>query len=899
MAVTQVLRGVGKWSISLSPELPKYILDRFVYYGHITIHPAHVDPRAVGDALLQDARYTGVYRSRNDKSDGTTVMSGAGMAIWLGDEDGKGKVQETLLNLNGAFHTVVPTILPPSVSAGTIFNIGQDFVGKFQYVNPRQMLDYITQTLGAAWRVNNDASVDAGNEADLFVTDPKVIVARNRMGRDLLRRALAGDLETEQDVEDFTTRVVLLASGTDGSAATGDADILPGLNFYKDLFGNSVEFTRMVQESGTDEGNAAARAQLQLNRFTGTRDSLTLSSDEYDIPGDIDVGDYLWVFDPDKKIQDVNNQVYAPWGEYINPMKLQLTEQAWPVTRGMGVAYRDPDGLWYDLTDYLVPESGETTIVVGGYNRSLTSGDGGVAVSPAVPDSNTTIPGVPSFVTPFQTSVYLSATGEVRAQTRVAWLQPDNTDTTDITDGGYYELRYRTTNEPLWPATHSQLGPYTHTELGLLGTFGSPLEYPTVDWNYQVVPWDEQKFMLTELAPSMPYEVQIRAVDIGSSSTPPNAGAWSASSFFQTARDTLPPATPAEPEIAASTLSVQMVHRLGRSDGGEYNLDLDLAYIELHGWTDPLFKPTNESLLGKVAANVGLLIGEIPAVATFPIKEVVPLFFKAIAVDTTGNKSLPSSAVEAQANLVDDLHVSDLSVSKLTAGEMTADVIIGGVIRTAKTGQRVELDYQGIHQYDSQNRMTVDINSAKGTALFAGTVQSGLTQQKVVIDPGPTDASIASIKFYDDIITHYTQATHFGNAFLLQKFTAAGGTAGGKILFNGSDSAYFSCIDESGVESYVGVGSGGITFKGVFDKTISLGGQSALHCDQVGSSGTSLSYSYGVTYSGAPWPFITVQSTSGGPGGRYSVIATRSTTGFTTSQVDGNYDVFIWAARGA
>lgn len=715
MAVTSVLRGSGKWDVTLNAETPKDLIDKFKYFGHVTIHPTRVDPRVFGDTLLQDARYTGVYRGRSDKTDGTTKLSGAGMAIWLGDEDGKGRVQETLLNLDGPFHTVLPTVLPPSVSIGTIFNIGKTFTGNFQFVNARQMVDYITQTLGAAWRVNNDGTIDAGNESDLFVIDPKVIIARNKAGRDLLRRALSGNMDTDQDVEDFTTRVVLIASDAEGSSSTGSADILPGLNIYKDLFGNSVEFTRLVSESGTDEGNAEARAQLQLNRFTGTRDSITLSSDEFDIPGDIDVGDYLWVWDPDKQIRDVNNEVYAPWGAYINPMKLQLTEQSWPIADGMGVCYRDPDGLWYDLSSYVVYESGETSITVGGYSRSLVSGDGGVAASPSPPDNNTTIPGVPEWVTPFLQSVYQSGVGDTKAQVQLKWLQPDNTDGSDILDGGFYEIRYRQSTVPLFPTTHLQMGLYSYNELGVDGTFAQPIVYPGGDWQYATVPWDALQTTLYELTPSLPYEAQIRAVDIGSSSTPPNVGDWSASTFFQTARDTLPPAVPAAPEIGASTISVQMVHRLGRADGGEYNLDMDLQYIELHGWTDPLFQPDEQSRLGKVAAGAGMIIGEIPAVATFPIKETVPLYYKVVAVDIAGNRSLPSIAVEATVDLIDSSHISELTVSKLTAGEMTADVLMAGVIRTAKSGARVETSYLGIQVFNQKNVKTVDIDASDGS----------------------------------------------------------------------------------------------------------------------------------------------------------------------------------------
>lgn len=907
MPVTTVLRSLGSWAVTLRDDTPKYILDALKYFGHITVHPGRVDPRVEGDSMLTTSRYTGVYRARRDREDGYTDIGGVGMAVWLGDEDGKGAVIETLVELvNEPFHTAIPQLIPTSLQTGTIFNISKDFSGSFQYVSPRQAIDYITQTLGAAWRVNGDGTVDAGLEADLFVTEPKVIIARNNSGRDMRRRALHGYMNTDQDVEDFTTRVVLLASDPEGSYSTGDADILPGLNVYKDLFGNPVKFTRLVNETGTSPDNADARAQLQLNRFTGTRDSLGLTSHEYDIPGDIEVGDYLWVWDPEKKILDYSNEVYAPWGELINPRKLQLTEMSWPVDESMSICFRDSEGKWFNLTDYFIPETGAASINVGGYNRSLTSGDGGAATQPPPPTENLTIPGQVQWVEgSFLQSTYQSVAGETKAQTELVWLQPDNTDLSNITDGDHYEIRYRTSTVPLFPVTHAQMAVYTHQQLADNGgTWGNPIHYPVTEWQYLFVPFDKLRAILYELTPSMPYEAQIRAVDTGSFTSPPNAGAWSVSTFFQTSADTLPPAIPAPPEVAASLIAVQITHFLGRADGGTFNLDADIHHLEIHGESSPSFNPTNTTLIGKLLVNYGMISGEIPAVGTFNINELVPVYFKVIAVDTAGNKSLPSSAVMQSASLIDDAHISSLTVSKVTAGTITATWLMGGLITTAMSGNRVQMDINGIRAYNTSGVNTVFIKSSDGTIDSVGSIKSGLTGSRIVINPAEVGGYIPEIRMYPTAGSTYAyinapatgsvasigmnSGQEFGAQTTLWLFSSSGklaytdygsgltigaevrvaenrldagiynelGQLDGGIMQLLDIGAWFGVDLPSGLEAWMHIPSstGRISWKGYVDMNNAQGGHAAMFFDREIWGGGAVGITYGATMVGAMCP---------------------------------------------
>lgn len=726
MAVTETLRALGGWGLTVRPTIPDELWNKIDYFSHVCIHVGQrVDPRVAGDSLLKSSRYTGVVRAISEKGDSRTI-GGSGMAMWLGDADNKGDTIESLLTFTAeTFANVIRALLPASgaVTEGTLFTLPSNtYSGTFQFQSPREAIDYLCQTKNAAWRVNGDATLDAGLESDLFVVNPKVVVLRKQGAQtvssfdDMFLRALGGSLETARDVEDLTTRVLLMAQGSNGEFASATADAAPGVIPYVDLHGNNIKLTRIVQESETDDTNAVARAQLQLNRFLGTRDALTLSSANYDFNGDAHVGDYVYVYDPQIDLMDPANEILFR-AQRMNPLKLQLTETSWPVVDGMSVFYRGQDGGWIDLTEYVVPENGDTTLVVGGYNRSLSDGGGGAfPVTP--PETNTTVPGVPTWVTPFGGAVYQSPlSGETRAQAQLKWTNPNNTDSSPITDGDHWEIRYRTATAPLYPITHAQMAVYTHTQLAAMGTFAQPITYAQTEWETAYVPWGQLEYRLTELTPNMPYEAQIRAVDNG---RPANIGAWSTLASWQAAKDTLPPTTPAAPDVAASLISVQVTHQLGKSTGGTFNLEPDLHHLEVHAQTEPLFEPTPETLLGKLMASWGMITGQIPVVGTFPIKETAAVYVKVVAVDETGNKSLPSPAASSTAELIDSLHVSEVSVSKLTAGVLTADFINAASIKTGETGARVELSYRGVQGYKADNTKALDWRSDSGLLEVIG-----------------------------------------------------------------------------------------------------------------------------------------------------------------------------------
>jgi hypothetical protein len=930
MAVTESLGALGSWSVQLSASTPKEILSKLQYFGHITIHTGDIDSRVAGDALLRSSRYTGVYRGKTSNGD-TRTLTGAGMAFWLGDEEDKGDIIEAPLAFNAAtFSAIMTGLLPPggAVTAGTFFAIpgATTHSFNFQYKSRRKAIDYVCDTLGADWRVNGDATLDAGPPSDLYNVIPKSSLVQHGSGVDMFLRTLDGNIETNQDIEDFTTRTLLLAEGQESSTVTATADINPILNPYKNLYGTPVKLTRIISESETDATNAQARAQLQLNRFSGTRDAITCSTAEFDVKGTVVVGDYMWVFAPDEGVYDLNNEVIF-LGDRMYPMRLRLREMTWPVTGDMTISFRDGSGVWTDLTPYFIPESGESSLVVGGYNRSLiASQDGGPAGSRPIADVS--VPAAPTWNTPFTHSVYQSVMGESLAQVQLRWNQPLNVDGTAILDGDHYEVRFRSSTTPIFPSTHAQMAARTHDQLAL-GTHEQPIVYQAGPWQTQYVPFSELTSLLQGLPTNMPYEAQIRALD---SAKPPNAGAWSAVTVFQTSGDTLPPSAPAPPVVAASVIAVQIKHDLGRSDGGTFNLEPDLHHLEVHGQYEPLFTPNAATLLGRLPANKGMMQSFTAAVGTFNTDSIAPVYFKVIAVDNDGNLSQPSVAVQATALLVDDSHISNLTVSKVTAGTITADWLVGAkIISGDPVAGRVQLVPAGLEAYNPSGVRTIFLEAATGEGILTGRFQSGVSGRRVIINPTSTPvpeiwfeptpgsvrhAYINSLGGTGDIwlglnsgptldVNGLQTTMILAPTFSMWSYNTTAGAPGpfsarrgGWFAVSAVDALMGWNDDSTGTEWRYKIDSNGShSVRGRYQQFVTDGGLSALYVNQVGGSGTNATIGYGATMASVPIPLVDIMPTSGATAGKYHCVGARSTTSFTVEYPAGNCDIFIWAVR--
>ncbi|RAJ70286.1 hypothetical protein K378_01451 [Streptomyces sp. Amel2xB2] len=762
MAITEVLASYGSWDLRLKPTTPTDLWDRVAYFGHVAVVPGRVDPVQYGDNLLTAAAYVGVIRKRETTGDDRRTkvveqgytMGGVGMEVWLGDEDDKGAIFETAVDLtNATFSNAVRALLPASgaVTEGTLYSVpgNPTYGGRHQYETPRKAISYVCDTVGASagvrlsHRVNGDGTLDAGPEEDLYVTDPKCVISRIPAGVDAGVESIPGGFAVARDSEDYSTRVVLLAEGDGESIATAVADIDPGLNPYKDIHGNALKMTRMVSESDTTVENADARAELALGQYTTTQNELKVETDNYYIEGSFKPGDYVWAYDPDSGIVDTNNELIFR-GERINPMRLQVTEKQWPVTADYTVAYRAPDGTWWDLTDYTEWDGSVTVYAtIGDFARSLTT----ASAQPVGtrPSTDTSTPGIPTLTEPFVGSAYLDARGFTRARVVISWQAPNNTDGSTVLDGDHYEIRWGIDTDMIYPATWSQVSQVRWMDLQ---TWAQPFAAPDGDWQTMFVAWGESTAQLNDLSPGVGYDVQIRAVDRAG-----NYGAWGPVTTFVASEDNIPPSTPAPPAVAASRIAVQVTHELGKASGGTYNLERDLHHLEVHVDYEPYFTPSEATLKAKVSATAGMIQGQIPVVATVQIEETSERYVRVIAVDQTGNKSGPSDAASATALLIDDAHISDLTVSKVTAGTITASWVMAGEIKTGDSGARARMSMNGFELYNAGGTRTFLADAATGNVSIVGELSSGVSGRRLVVNPAST--LVPQIRFYPTTGTDY------------------------------------------------------------------------------------------------------------------------------------------------
>jgi len=656
MSVVEVKQSLGSWNLKLSDKTPRRLLDALTYFGHVVFIPGKVNPVQYGDNVLAQARYVGVYRGRSSKNQ--FELKGCGLSFWLGDEDNKGDILQTPHTfLSETFANTIRDLLPPhgAITEGTLHSVAGTYNGQHQWQTSREAITYVTDTFSAEWKVNNTGTLDAGAIADLFVTTPVALISRKMPGKDPHILGLPGQMGSERDVEDYSTRVVLLAEGDGASIYTGSADA-PSVPF-KDLHGNTMWMTRMVSESGTVADNADARAAMQLGRFSGTRNSVTLSTDAYDVKGDFVVGDYVWVFDPDNEFVDTSNQI-SYRGELLSPLKIRVVEMTWPIQAGYTVAFRDTDGNWFDLTDYYVPEEGSTSITVGEFSRSLTSA-GSEPTTPRV-NYDTSTPAAPTLNTPFSTSSYINGRGENKARVVVSWSQPLNVDGSTITDGDHYEIQFKT-------------------------SFGAT-------WGTRYQSFDSTTLTVEELSPATSYDFKVRCVDQNA-----NIGAFSATSTIVASVDVTAPSTPAAATVAGNPIQIQVLHELGKASGGTFNLENDLDHLDVFVGISAGFTPGAGNFVGSISATSSNLDTGSAVIANFPIPDDTTRYVKVIAVDRSGNQSAASSSASVSALLIDTINIADaaitnakidsLSASKITAGTITGEEIIiaggtSGILRS-------------------------------------------------------------------------------------------------------------------------------------------------------------------------------------------------------------------------
>ena len=118
-----------------------------------------------------------------------------------------------------------------------------------------------------------------------------------------------------------------------------------------------------------------------LNELSRVKKILNLDLTQYEVNGDLSAGDFIYAFDPDIGFVDSSADASAEKagikyevtfrGEVINPVKVRVIGLTFPIIDSMGVYFRDKDGNYTDLSEYVQYESGSAQVELGDVIRTI------------------------------------------------------------------------------------------------------------------------------------------------------------------------------------------------------------------------------------------------------------------------------------------------------------------------------------------------------------------------------------------------------------------------------------------------------------------------------------------------------------------------------------------------
>jgi hypothetical protein len=406
MTVQERLGAFGDWSVTLSQETPDEILEALKEYqmGTLYITPSRVDWRKVHPKEV--ARYAGIYQKREFTDDRRTI-SGCSLLLLLGNGQGRGSgVDLTPIDLTGESFTdaLTAAIADTDIQVGNIVpEIGGLPSGNFLLQDARHKVEEITKQFGAEYKITPKAELDAGSPASLWPTfnAPVVFIKRGAKGVDSDWKPLPiASSAMGEDVINFATQKIIAADQDGVPVIQGQATIASS---KRGPNGTLLEITSVSADSQVGQAAANARAAALLALENAPRQTVSLSTDEFDIDGTVVVGDTVSVWNPEVGFFDIDNHIIVQ-GEHYFPLNLRVFGATWPITEGMGVYLRPPtasgDDNIFDLSPYLVPESGSTDLEVGAAARKLVPSPTeslGPVIAPVVnPDAPPPIPDPPT-----------------------------------------------------------------------------------------------------------------------------------------------------------------------------------------------------------------------------------------------------------------------------------------------------------------------------------------------------------------------------------------------------------------------------------------------------------------------------------------------------------------------
>ena len=456
----------------------------------------------------------------------------------------------------------------------------------------------------------------------------------------------------------------------------------------------------------------------------------------------------------------------------------------------------------------------------GGGGSTPPNGDGTGGVEP--PTDNT-IPKPPTGLGLSSTAVLIN--NAIVSDITASWVAPtQNTNNTILDDLEYYEVQTKRTvlSNNYWEAGG--------TTTNLVLTVGA-------------------------LVPGASYDVRVRAVDkFGNYST------WTVATIT-TNMDGVAPNKPSTPTVVPD-LGLLFVYWDGKDEFGNA-MPADFAEMQIHVSTTSAFTPDGTTYRDSIVSQTGgrSPIGDLTYGTSY--------FIKLVAVDWSGNASVPSdqasgiparvtgldiealtiettnlgpnavteakivnlavttakmadlSVINAKiANLaVDDAKIANLNVGKLVTGTLTADITLSSRIMTAATGVRTMMSAVGIEAYNSSNQRTFFANAANGNVTMTGIFSTNISGQRIVID----DGGFGTIYFYPSAGSDYA----FINAPSQNSVGVNSGNGGGPTrsriwtLPTAIEMKYMN-LDQSQAGGWITCNNTGVTLSALYTQAVSM-----------------------------------------------------------------------------
>ena len=619
----------------------------------------------------------------------------------------KGTAKSVVNGSTGVVTFPVPT------SAPTVDNSQDQYTGTHYVETVLAALNKIASQLDIEWRIRigtvDDNSnrpipngtnagkvlLDVGPRENLFVghglnEDAQAVVVRGTSGEDPSIVGLdPSSIKSEFDAREYVSTVEYLVTTSGHTADLLDVtdDNIP----YKDMHGQPLERVIYASEPDHPHISKEQRARAFLTELKKVKRSINLDLDYYDIQGDFEVGDMIFVYDPDLgfedtediRIEDGRTKLFeiSYQGEYINPEKIRVTSINYPIKDGYGVYLRrliSPNSSqveYLNLTPYVQWEQGGARLEVG--DAPVKLGDD-LRFSPAITGiSATTKAQTPGEVRDpdnislnginLTSGIISDALGAPTAIIKVEWVVPLNTDNSIVQNGSHYNIRYRKTGTT---------DPYTESSIN----------------------WGNETFTIEGLAVGTQYEVGVQAVN--------QNGAVSkyVEANITTSIDSDAPKKPGPASaIAAGALRTQITHNLGAAVDNQgqpvstivdFTLDFDIDHLNVYASTTSGFTVGSSSLVGEIPVSASHLRLEIPVVYEIQMPNGSTHYFRFTAVDKAGNESDASDEQSASGNLITTQHISDATITEAKIQDLavTTAKITDAAITNAKIGDTIQSD---------------------------------------------------------------------------------------------------------------------------------------------------------------------------------------------------------------